>query len=78
MRNAIALMTLHTDNVGAEAEAEFGRSITAGNPYATGGLTAGLVTICERLLKERQQLTGEDPHEFLQALALEYTGTGGS
>jgi hypothetical protein len=36
------------------------------------------VTICERLLKERQQLTGEDPHEFLQALALEYTGTGGS
>lgn len=72
MRNAIALMTVHIDDVGAETEAGFGRSLTQNSAYGMGGLTAGLVMICERLLTERQQLTGEDPHEFLQALAREY------
>jgi len=71
MRNAISLLTLRITGSDPQEEAAFAaRLFREGGVHSTGGVTAALVQVVEDLLGEIHDLTGVDPQETLQRVAL--------
>ena len=75
MRNAISLLTLRVTSPDIKAEADFASGVYhEGGAHASAGMTAALVLVVEDLLRELHDVTGVDPQETLQHIALRHAG----